>query len=395
MFFILPFRTSIRPRRTPYVNYGLIILNFVIFAASMTYVVIPQTGERVLVLRSWAQIMKLTPVHPEVWQFVTYAFLHGNYMHIIGNMFFLYVFGRNVNDKLGNIGYLSFYLAGAVFSGLGHSLLSSTPVIGASGAVAAVTGAYLVLYPKTLITVFYWFFYIIDTADFLALYFIALKLILWDNVIERGMADVAYDAHLWGYATGMLSMLAMLALGLLRSDTFDLWAMLKHRYRRYRYQSVVAKGYDPFNAMGKKKVKAREVKKKDFSSDKAEHINGLRRDVSKRVSEKNISAAANTYLELIKLDAEYIPNRQNLLDIANQLASENYHTEAAAAYEKFISNYESYEYLEQVQLMLGLIYARYLDKNDQAVQHLETALKKLSDVSQVKMCKEELEKLKK
>ena len=62
-------------------------------------------------------------------------------MHILGNMYFLYLFGNNVNDKLGNVGYTAFYLAGAIFSGIGHCLLSTSPVLGASGAVAAVTGA--------------------------------------------------------------------------------------------------------------------------------------------------------------------------------------------------------------------------------------------------------------
>ena len=99
------------------------------------------------------------PARPYLWQFITYAFLHSGLLHIFGNMFFLYIFGNNVNDKLGHFGYLCFYLAGAVFSAVGHTLVSSNPVMGASGAVAAVTGAYLVLFPQTLITIVYWFYH--------------------------------------------------------------------------------------------------------------------------------------------------------------------------------------------------------------------------------------------
>jgi len=102
-------------------------------------------------------------------------------MHVIGNMFFLYLFGNNVNDKLGNIGYLCLYLGGSVFAGIGHAMLHSNPVLGASGAVAAVTGAYLVLFPRTLITVIYWFFFI-GTMELPALYFIVFKLIVWDTM---------------------------------------------------------------------------------------------------------------------------------------------------------------------------------------------------------------------
>ena len=107
----------------------------------------------------------LHPATPELWQFVSYAFLHGGIAHLGGNMLFLFIFGNNVNDKLGGVGYLCFYLAGAVFSGIGHSMVSATPILGASGAVAAVTGAYLVLFPRSMVRVFYWLLIFIDTVD--------------------------------------------------------------------------------------------------------------------------------------------------------------------------------------------------------------------------------------
>ena len=107
MLLILPFRTSIRPWRTPYANYALILINAIIF--SMEFHIVPQRG---LAFRPWVAYFMLTPSELRLWQLVTYAFLHGDYLHIIGNMFFLYVFGNNVNDKLGNIGYLCLYIAG-------------------------------------------------------------------------------------------------------------------------------------------------------------------------------------------------------------------------------------------------------------------------------------------
>src|SRR5262245_16325094 len=90
----------------------------------------------------------LTPGGSRPWSFITYAFLHGNLMHILGNMVFLWVFGPNVEDRFGRIGFLLFYLGGAAASGGLHAMFDSNPVLGASGAIAAVTGAYLVLFPR-------------------------------------------------------------------------------------------------------------------------------------------------------------------------------------------------------------------------------------------------------
>jgi len=344
----------------------------------------------------------LVPNNLHWWQFVSYAFLHGSPMHIIGNMFFLYLFGNNVNAKLGAIGYACLYLAGAAFSGVGHIVIGSLygssglvmPVLGASGAVAAVTGAYLVLFPQTLITVFYWLLFFIGTLEISALYFIGFKLIFWDNVLERGLPNVAYDAHLSGYAFGVLAMIGALAAGLVGSTSFDLWAMIKQRNRRRRYRDAVASGYDPFAGRTiTKQIKVKEIKKTAAEKQQEEKIRQLRNEISSWIDERNLPAAAKTYLELIELDSEQIPPRQYLLDIANQLASESKHAQAAEAYEKFLARYGNYEYVEQVELMLGLLYSRYLDQPELALKHLQAAAKKLSDPDQLKMCNDELAKL--
>jgi len=346
-------------------------------------------------LRPAAEQFMLNPVHLHLWQFVSYAFLHGGILHIFGNMYFLYIFGNNVNDKLGNTGYLCLYLAGAVFAGIGHSLLHVSPVLGASGAVAAITGAYLVLFPQSLITILYILFFI-GTMELSALYFILFKLIVWDNIIEPGFypAAVAYDAHLAGYACGIAAMLIMLATGLISSSGFDLWSMIKQWNRRRRYHDAVSSGHDPFagGTTTTKRITAREVKT-PAQRQRDEKISQLRNEIGHRIAQRNLPAAAEIYLELIEIDSTQVPPRQYLLDIANQLASENKHTQSAHAYEKFLSHYPKYEYVEQVKLMLGILYSRYLDKPDLAVNHLQAAVEKLSDTGQLKMCKDELAKL--
>jgi len=337
----------------------------------------------------------LYPDQPALWQFVSYAFLHGGPMHIIGNMYFLYIFGRNVNARLGNLSYICLYLGGAIFSGIGHSLLSSHPVLGASGAIAAVTGIYLALFPQSLITVLFWFFYFIRTFEFSALYFIVFKLIFWDNVLEPQFAPagISYGAHLAGYAFGIAAMLILLSTGLLKSSQFDLWAMIKRFYRRRQYRNSVAAGYNPFagqNTAGP--VKAKEVKT-PAQREKEEKIMNLRALIAQRVSQVNLPAAVESYTQLMQLDPDQVLPRQHLLDIANQLTASARHAEAAQAYETFLNRYGNYEYIEQVQLMLGILYARYLNQPGQAAENLRRAREKLSDPGQIKMCDDELAKL--
>ena len=391
---ILPIRTSIRPLRTPYANYALIIVNAFLFLITYSphYSIVAGTAV-VEPLKPWAGQFMLTPLHPFLWQFVSYAFLHGSLMHILGNMFFLYLFGNNVNDKLGHIGYLCFYLAGAVFSGIGHMLIGNAPVLGASGAVAAVTGAYLVLFPQTLITVIYWFFFI-GTMEISALYFIAFKMILLDNMIVRYTPNVAYNAHLAGYAFGITVILGMLATGLVGSSTFDLWSMVKRWNQRRRYRDVVSNGYDPFTGKAPtRRIKVKEIKKTAVQQKREEKIKQLRSDVASRINQRNLPAATEVYLEIIGLDSKQVLPRQYLLDIANQLAGDDRPTESAQAYEQFLAHYSNYEYVEQVELMLGILYSRYLDKPQLAVKHLQAAVEKLTDPGQLKMCKDELAKL--
>ena len=142
-------------------------------------------------------------------------------------------------------------------------------------------------------------------------------------------------------------------------------------------------------------MKVKEVEKTPAEQQREEQIKKLRNAISSRVAERNLSAAAEMYLELIELDKKQLLRRQYLLDIANQLASEKRSAESARAYEQFLAHYGSSEHAEQVELMLGLLYARYLDKPDLAIKHLQTAVDRLSDPGQLRMCRDELARLQK
>ena len=170
--------------------------------------------------------------------------------------------------------------------------------------------------------------------------------------------------------------------------------MLKLWNRRRKFRDVISTGYDPFNAATvRKKINAGEVTKAANQKETDPKITELRSEINSQIVEKNIPAAAKAYLDLVKIDQTQLLPQTHLLDIANQLASQGQYKEAAAAYEKFLSHYSGYEYIGQVQLMLGLIYSRYLKEPEPAVRLLQLAQKNLTDPAQLQMCKDELEKL--
>jgi hypothetical protein len=206
--------------------------------------------------------------------------------------------------------------------------------------------------------------------------------------------SVAYDAHLAGYAFGIGCCIGLLSMGVIKVSNFDLWSMIKLWNRRRVYRDAVTGGYDPYNpSSGMKSVRSREVKLNHTEQRRNARIQELRAKISNDIANRNLPGTTDTYLELMSLDNNQILPKQQLLDIANQIASENRYAEAAQAYEQFLANYSNYEYSEQVQLMLGLLYSRYLQNNQMAIKHLETAADRLTDPGQLKMCKEELARL--
>ncbi len=377
---LLPLGTDNRLRKTPIVNYAIIALNLIVFVLALASKHAHSSEDEV-----FAPYL-LYPSVPALHQFITYAFLHGSWMHIISNMLFLYIFGNNVNDKLGHRGYLLFYLAGAVFAGVGHSYVSDSPVLGASGAVAAVTGAYMVLFPLTRVMVLYWLFFI-GTFDVSAWIFIGLKLIFIDNFLARG-PNVAYDAHIAGYLFGIVSTLLLLHFNFLPASQFDMWAMINRWKRRQEFRAAARDGFGPDN--NARKV---EVKVKDVDPEKAAQIEKLRNELFDFAGAGDLNSASDVYLKLLEIDPEHVLPQQRHLDISNKLMQLGNYENAAIAYELFLNRFTRYQFVEQVELMLGLLYARYLEKPDRAKELLNKAKDRLTDPGQIKLCEDALSSL--
>jgi membrane associated rhomboid family serine protease len=146
--------------------------------------------------------------------FLTAVFLHGGFLHIISNMLFLWVFGDNVEERFG-WWFLPFYLIGGVVANLGQYLLmpnSPIPILGASGAVAAVLGAYLIYFPhhhvKTLVPIFFFITILHIPAAFLLVYWFILQLfngLISVSEINTAGGGVAYFAHIAGFLFGVLA----------------------------------------------------------------------------------------------------------------------------------------------------------------------------------------------
>jgi membrane associated rhomboid family serine protease len=212
---LIPLRDSARSRTFPVVNLTIIILNLVIYFKEVTvepyrlnqifytYGLIPAD-----VLNT---IFTGAPLTPVLINFITATFIHGGWVHVIGNMLFLWVFGDNVEDRLGHFKYLLFYLLAGIAGGVVHVITnpaSTIPVVGASGAVAGVLGAYIIAFPRSRILALVPIIIIFTLMEIPAVIFIALWFFiqLFNGVASLGGAanPVAWWAHVGGFLMGML-----------------------------------------------------------------------------------------------------------------------------------------------------------------------------------------------
>jgi membrane associated rhomboid family serine protease len=371
--FLIPLRTDSPLRSTPYMNYALILANVLVYAATSVH-------------EPWKFQYLLQPRHPLLIDFFTYQFLHANLMHIGGNMLFLYIFGNNVNDKMGHVGYLAFYLAGGIIAGLCYSLTeqSGAPILGASGAIAAVTGAYLILFPQSMVTIVYWFFYI-GRFEIQSLWFIAafFAMDLFGNF--AGQDGVAHTAHIGGTIFGSAVCLALVATHLLPRDQWDVWALIQRWNKRRQYRDLVSKGFNPFDYTQAMREENRKAEDPNFAK-----VQDLRERINAAISARQMVVAADLYVQLMLIDNTQVLSRQWQLDIATQLHHDGRHPQAAEAYEKLLRSYPNLERSEQIELMVGILYARYLHNYAPAKEHLSRAIARLHEGREMELAREEL-----
>ena len=389
---LIPIRTDYRMSRTPVVNYALIAVNVVLFLMGYN----GATSRGLLRIST----LMLNHENPQLYQFFTSMFLHASWMHLIGNMVFLWVFGNAINDKFGNVGYLGFYLAGGLCAGIGYLLTTpQAPVLGASGAISAVTGAFLVLLPRVNVTLLVFFFFI-TFFEASSLFFLLFQLLfnLWgtaDVLTRPGGGGVAYSAHLAGYVYGILAAVLLLVSRLLPRDAYDLLNLIKTWKRRTSYKRMVARGNDPFGySRVKHEERSRRVETRKIAAAPSDTLSArelqLRREISQAWQDHDLPQAAQLYLQLVQISEDAILPRQQQLDVANQLMADQRHPAAADAYERYLRHYPSQGDQGDIHLMLGLLYGRYLHQYDRAEDYLQRAINGLSDPRKVELARSDL-----
>lgn len=397
---MIPIRTDYRMSRTPWVNYALVGANILVF-------LLGYNGSK---LGSFSPLL-LQPESPQLSQFFTSMFLHANFQHLLGNMLFLWVFGNALNDRFGHLSYLAFYLAGGVLAGVGYLLLNGqAPVLGASGAISAVAGAYLVLLPRVRVTVLVILIIYITYFEVSSMVFLLIQFVwnLWMSLKILGNfgGGVAYSAHSVGYIFGITVAVVALRLKLVPRDTLDLLDLLRNFHRRSRFRRMVARGYDPFNPnAGVSKADPPAVYGGGGGGGGGEESSGsapatqadremqLRREISQACADHMLGRAASKYLQLVQIAEHAVLPRQQQLDVANHLMASEQHPAAADAYERFLKHYSTYEHLADIYLLLGLLYCRYLDQHDRAERMLERAVELLDDPKKIELARSDLRKI--
>jgi membrane associated rhomboid family serine protease len=208
---MIPLRDVIPSRTFPLFTIIFIVLNCVAFLFELSL------GEKGLepFLYQWAVV----PAQFAWLTVLTSMFLHGGWLHILGNMLYLWIFGDNVEDRLGHVRFAAFYLFCGAAAALAHVYInpgSKIPTIGASGAIAGVMGAYFVLYPRSRVLALVPLFIIWEIVEVPAIFFLGLWFVMQFFAGVGSISDaspdsggVAFWAHIAGFAAGSLAVLAL------------------------------------------------------------------------------------------------------------------------------------------------------------------------------------------
>ncbi|MEM7807867.1 MAG: rhomboid family intramembrane serine protease [Planctomycetota bacterium] len=344
---IIPLKTDRPLRQTPVANIGLIVVIAVMFVVQTAAPAV----ESALLLR---------PMEPSLFGFVGSGFLHGGPLHLLGNVLFLYIFGNNINDRLGNTTYVLFFLGGVVFAGIMHSLLEDNPALGASGGVSAVTGLFLALFPKTRVNLLFFFFIItafsVPSIWFIGIYFVIDVVQGFDTLLLGNDKGVANWAHVGGGIYGFLVGLVLLKFQLLKPDRGDVLAMWKRRRDKASYAKEL-------RASGQTHGSAMDVVPRSAADPKAMQAQELKAELREALDRGDASSAAALYERLVAVDDRQVLPPREQLTVAETLYREARHAGAATAFDAYLARYARPGDAEaaQARLMLGLLQSRYLN----------------------------------
>lgn len=212
---MIPIRDENPTHSTPFVTVALIVANVVVFVLQMLQT--PEAQQQFVF--AWGAIPNeivsgwdLLPAIPVAWlTLFTSMFMHGGLMHLGGNMLYLWIFGNNIEDRLGHVGFLFFYVLGGLVAALSHVVFdpaSEIPMVGASGAISAVLGAYMLAYPRAHVIVLLWIVFFVRFIRVPAILMLGvwffMQLSGFFNEMNREGGGVAWLAHIGGFVAGVV-----------------------------------------------------------------------------------------------------------------------------------------------------------------------------------------------
>ena len=211
---MFPFKDDNPTKTFPFFTIAIIAINILVYLWEM----FSPSGEKYIVYNYGAipsdilSLEKRKLIHPGITIFSS-MFLHGGLLHVGGNMLYLWIFGNNIEDRLGHFRFLFFYLLSGIVAAYSHALTSPSstmPMIGASGAVAGVLGAYILLYPRARVHTLVFFGFFVDIVKIPALIVIGFWAIIQviNGVLSSGLlpqGGVAWFAHVGGFLTGLIT----------------------------------------------------------------------------------------------------------------------------------------------------------------------------------------------
>jgi hypothetical protein len=208
---MIPIRDNIPSKNYPVVNNTIIGINIIVFLIQISQ---GADFDRFVYFYGLVPARYFVPQVADYFSFAqqafslfSFMFLHGGFLHLLGNMWSLYIFGNNIEDRLGPLRYICFYLLCGLLSGLSHLLLnyqSNVPTIGASGAIAGVMGAYFVLYPQSRILTLIPILFIPWFVEIPAFFFLGVWFVLQILNAAGTAGGIAWWAHIGGFVFGII-----------------------------------------------------------------------------------------------------------------------------------------------------------------------------------------------
>lgn len=390
---LIPLGTDQPKRRPTLITWWLIGLNVVMYAVMVVLERLNPEMHSELLRTLWLARdtlglgIAITPFH--WWSLFTYQFLHADMLHLLGNCLFLYVFGPLVEDRFQRLGFTAFYLAGGALAGVTHLLLDGervliegmsiyfvSPVIGASGSIAAVTGAFLVLFPLVRVRVLL-FFFLIGVYAIPAWWMIVLNVVT-DILMSRSGRSIAYMAHLGGYAVGFITAWALLASKVIARQPYDLFSIHRQAKRRREFKEITSQrnASSPWlHDTGAANRKARRLLAPSSDAPTGPATGSLlnqpapeaialaerRAAIAALIAQDNLEQAARDYEQLLNEEPSACLHHDAQMQLANTLYALSRHQAAAVAYQLLLAKHPHGRESDEIRLLLALLNARYLN----------------------------------